>query len=70
MVKELLYIIFMFSISLKAQIADTLCDLRNISFQSGEYMNYKVGYALGLIWIKAGAVEFSVKDVELRGRQA
>ena len=55
---------------LEAQVTDTLCSLRNVSFQSGEYMNYRVGYALGLIWIKAGAVEFTVKDVELRGRQA
>ena len=55
---------------IEAQEKDTLCGLSNISFQGGEYMNYKVGYALGLIWIKAGEVDFSVKDVELRGRQA
>ena len=70
MVRFVIYILMMFSLNLNAQVGDTLCDLRNIAFHSGEYMKYKVGYALSLMWIKAGQVEFSVKDVELRGREA
>ena len=70
MVRGLIYILLIASFTLNAQVGDTLCDLRNIAFRSGEYMKYKVGYALSLMWIKAGEVEFTVKDVELKGRQA
>lgn len=38
------------------------CSTANNTFGNGEVLTYKVYYNLGLIWIPAGEVEFSVKE--------
>lgn len=39
------------------------CGLTNQTFQHGEKLVYKLYYQLGFIWVPAGEVVFSVKDV-------
>ena len=39
------------------------CGLTNHTFQHGEKLVYKLYYQLGFIWVPAGEVVFSVKDV-------
>jgi hypothetical protein len=46
------------------------CGYSNTSFKSGEKMTYDVGYAWGLMWLRAGEVTFSVSDTIIRQKPA
>lgn len=46
------------------------CTVNNEAFQDGESITYKVFYNWGQLWVGAGEVNFSVKQMEFRGKQA
>lgn len=52
---------------LKAQ--NDFCGIKNISFQSGERLKYKVYYNMGPLWVGAGTAEFSVDKKEMNNRK-
>jgi len=62
-------IVITFLLSFSA-VAFSQCFTKNIAFQSGERLTYDVVYNWGFIWISAGYVEFSVKQVDFQGRAA
>lgn len=45
------------------------CSARNISFNEGERLRYKVYYNMGRIWVGAGEANFSVNLETMNGRQ-
>lgn len=47
---------------------DDFCGIRNISFQSGERLKYKVYYNMGPLWVGAGIAEFSVEKKKMNQR--
>jgi Protein of unknown function (DUF3108) len=47
----------------KTKNSNDQCGLTNHTFQHGEKLVYKLYYQLGFIWVPAGEVIFSVKDV-------
>ena len=38
------------------------CDTENVSFAGGEKLVYKLYYNLGVLWIPAGEVTFTVRE--------
>lgn len=65
-INVLFLLLMMFSVSLKAQ--SSFCGLTNISFNDKEWINYKVYYNVGFIWISAGEANFKTKKEILKGR--
>lgn len=46
------------------------CGTRNVAFQSGEVLSFKVYYNMGRIWVGAGSVVFSTSTETVNGRKA
>ncbi|XZF13270.1 DUF3108 domain-containing protein [Chitinophagaceae bacterium MMS25-I14] len=45
------------------------CGLKNISFQNGEKLFFKVYYNMGRIWVGAGEASFTVNQEDLNGHK-
>jgi hypothetical protein len=45
------------------------CGLKNISFQEGEKLSFKVYYNMGALWVGAGEASFTVTGEQLNGRK-
>lgn len=50
------YVLFILPLTIVAQ---NDCTVTNEAFKPGEYLNYKIKYNLGFIWVSAGEVSFS-----------
>lgn len=57
----------LFTTSVKAQT--DFCGIKNISFQDGERLNFKVYYNMGRIWIGAGEAVFTTTKEDLNGHK-
>jgi len=55
-------LILIWSISLSFLMSAQECAFNNSSFQVGEDLEYRIGYSLWGMWVKAGVVNFTVKD--------
>ena len=57
----ILMVFLSFTFSTKA-VNPYQCDTENVSFAGGEKLVYKLYYNLGLLWIPAGEVTFTVRE--------
>ena len=48
----------------------TLFAQQDLSFQSGEQLNYNVNYKYGIVMVKAGNAQYNIKDNTFRGKPA
>jgi len=57
---------FLFSLSLNTITAQALqnCATKNVAFQAGEEVRYKLYYNWNFVWVPAGEVVFSVEDID------
>ncbi|HRO42038.1 MAG TPA: DUF3108 domain-containing protein [Flavipsychrobacter sp.] len=55
--------------SLTATAQNEFCGLKNISFQEGEKLAFKVYYNMGRIWVGAGEAVFTTRLATLNGRK-
>ena len=57
---------FIFSFSLNTITAQALqnCATKNVAFQAGEEVRYKLYYNWNFVWVPAGEVVFSVEDID------
>jgi len=62
-------LVFALFVSVAAIAQNDFCGLKNISFQEGEKVNFKVYYNMGRIWIGAGEVVFNTVKEDMNGRK-
>ena len=55
-----------FAFTLNAQVKD--CSIKEVSFQSGELLRYKIYYNWHAIWVNAGEVSFDVSTENFLGK--
>ena len=50
--------------------SSTLLAQEDLPFQSGEQLNYSVHYKYGIVMVKAGNAQYSIKNITFRGKPA
>jgi hypothetical protein len=67
MTRKLLVLLFLVSWSIQSF---SQCNYKNITFSSGELVEYKVYYKLGFLWFNAAKVVFEISDTIINNQKA
>jgi hypothetical protein len=65
----LFILLLSFSGIIPAKAQQDFCGIKNISFQNGEKLFFKVYYNMGRVWVGAGDASFSVNQENYNGHQ-